>query len=127
MEDELKKRIAEDVCQAWNKLDVTLFDTLLSEDFECVSVWVIETMKGKDRYMEYITGKFDSIRKGNNPVTAEVMYQEIIDKYVVVLDQGGNMAALEPTIENGLIKSLWMRPVEMTLPAVFTTKRPEGR
>lgn len=127
MEDELKKRIAEDVCQAWNKLDVTLFDTLLSEDFEYVSVWVIETMKGKDRYMEYITGKFDSIRKGNNPVTAEVMYQEIIDKYVVVLDQGGNMAALEPTIENGLIKSLWMRPVEMTLPAVFTTKRPEGR
>ena len=90
-------------------------------------MWVIETMKGKDRYMEYITGKFDSIRKGNNPVTAEVMYQEIIDKYVVVLDQGGNMAALEPTIENGLIKSLWMRPVEMTLPAVFTTKRPEGR
>ena len=127
MEDELKKRIAEDVCQAWNKLDVTLFDTLLSEDFEYVSVWVIETMKGKDRYMEYITGNFDSIRKGNNPVTAEVMYQEIIDKYVVVLDQGGNMAALEPTIENGLIKSLWMRPVEMTLPAVFTTKRPEGR
>ena len=127
MEDELKKRIAEDVCQAWNKLDATLFDTLLSEDFEYVSVWVIETMKGKDRYMEYITGKFDSIRKGNNPVTAEVMYQEIIDKYVVVLDQGGNMAALEPTIENGLIKSLWMRPVEMTLPAVFTTKRPEGR
>ena len=127
MEDELKKRIAEDVCQAWNKLDATLFDTLLSEDFEYVSVWVIETMKGKDRYMEYITGKFDSIRKGNNPVTAEVMYQEINDKYVVVLDQGGNMAALELTIENGLIKSLWMRPVEMTLPAVFTTKRPEGR
>ena len=72
--------------------------------------------------MEYITGKFNSIRKGDKPVSAEVIYQEIIDKYVVVLDQGGNMAALEPTIENGMIKSLWMRPIEMTLPAVFVKK-----
>ena len=122
MEDEIKKRIAELVCQAWNKLDAKLFEPILSEDFEYISVWVFETMKGKDHYMEYITGKFNSIRKGDKPVSAEVIYQEIIDKYVVVLDQGGNMAALEPTIENGMIKSLWMRPIEMTLPAVFVKK-----
>ena len=124
MDKDLKKEIAEIVCQAWNELDASLFKSILSEDFEYNSVWVIETMKGKDRYMDYITGKFESIKKGNNPVTAEVIYQEVIDKHVVVLNQGGNLAALEPTIQDNMLKSLWMRPIEMTLPAVFTSKKP---
>ena len=74
--------------------------------------------------LEYITGKFKSIGSGDKPVVAKVYYQEVIDKYVIVLDQCGNTAALEPAIENGKLKSLWMRPIEMTLPAVFTTKKP---
>ena len=120
------KQIADIVCDAWNTLDSSLFEAILSDDFEYISVWVLETMKGKDRYMKYISGKFESIRRGNNPVSAEIIYQEVIDKYVVVLNQGGNIAALEPTIVEGKIKSLWMRPVEMTLPAVFTTKKPNS-
>ena len=124
MNNEFEKRIADIVCQAWNELDASLFESILSEDFEYISVWVLETMKGKDRYMEYISGKFESIRKGNNPVFAELIYQEPIDKYVVVLNQGGNLAALEPTIQDKKLKSLWMRPVEMMLPAVFTARKP---
>ena len=124
MDKELNKRITEIVCQAWNELDASLFESILSEDFEYISLWVLETMKGKERYMDYITGKFESIRKGDNPVSAEVIYQEAINKYVVVLNQGGNLAALEPTIQDNMLKSLWIRPVEMMLPAVFTTKKP---
>ena len=44
MNKELKKRIAEIVCQAWNELDASLFESILSEDFEYISVWVLETM-----------------------------------------------------------------------------------
>ena len=54
MNNELGKRIADIVCQAWNELDASLFESILSDDFEYISVWVLETMKGKDRYMEYI-------------------------------------------------------------------------
>ena len=126
MNNESGKNIAEIVCRAWNELDASLFKAILSNDFEYISVWVLETMKGRDRYLEYISGKFESIRKGNNPVSAEMIYQEPIDKYVVVLNQGGNLAALEPTIQNNVLKSLWMRPVDMMLPAVFTSKRPDG-
>ena len=123
MNNELGKRIADIVCQAWNELDASLFESILSDDFEYISVWVLETMKGKDRYMEYISGKFESIRKGNNPISVELIYQEPIDKYIVVLNQGGNLAALEPTIQDNMLKSLWMRPVDMMLPTVFTTKK----
>ena len=128
MNNEVKKKITEIVCKAWNELDASLLEPILSDDFEYISVWVLETMKGRDRYMDYISGKFESIRNGSNPVSAELVYQEIIDKYVVVLNQGGNLAALEPTIHDNLLKSLWMRPVDMILPTVSTTvksKEPE--
>ena len=125
MEECVGKKIAEIICRAWNTLDASLLVPLLSDDFEYISIWVLETMKGKDRYVEYITGKFKSISNGSKPVVAKVLYQEVIDKYVIVLDQCGNTAALEPTIENAKLKSLWMRPIDMTLPAVFTSKKPE--
>lgn len=124
MNIELYKRITETVCQAWNKLDASLFESILSVNFEYISVWVFETMKGRDRYMDYIKGKFEAIRNGDNPVSTEVIYQEAINKYVVVLNQCGNLFALEPTIQNNQLISLWMRPVDMTLPAVFTTQKP---
>jgi hypothetical protein len=124
MNKDIGKKIAETVCKAWNTLDGSLFEPILSDEFEYISVWVLETMEGKEKYLEYIKGKFESIRKGNNPVVAEILYQEIIGKYVVVLNQGGNYAALEPTIQDDKLKSLWMRPVEMTLPAVFISKKP---
>ena len=125
MNKDIGKKIAETVCKAWNTLDGSLFEPILSDDFEYISVWVLETMEGKEKYLEYIKGKFESIRKGNNPVVAEILFQEIIGKYVVVLNQGGNYAALEPTSQDDKLKSLWMRPVEMTLPAVFTSKKPD--
>lgn len=124
MNNELGKNIAEIVCRAWNELDASLFEPILSDDFEYISVWVLKTMEGKGKYLEYIKGKFESIRKGDNPVVAEILYQEPIDKYVVVLNQGGNLAALEPTIQDDKLKGLWMRPIEMTLPARFTIKKP---
>jgi len=121
---EMNKNITEIVCQAWNELDASLLEPIISEDFEYSSVWVFETMKGKERYMDYITKKFDAIRNSDNQVSAKVIYQEEIDKYVVVLNQSGNFAALEPTIHDNRLISLWMRPIEITLPAVFTSKKP---
>ena len=76
MDKELDKRIIETVCQAWNKLDASLYESILSENFEYISFWVFETMKGRDRYMDYIKRKFEAIRNGDNPVSAEVVYQE---------------------------------------------------
>ena len=122
MDKELYKRITELMCQAWNELDASLFESILSEDFEYISFWVLETMKGKDRYLDYIKGKFEAISNSDYPVSAEVMYQKAIDKNVVVLNQGGNLAALKPTIQDNMFCRLWMRPVGMTLPAVFTTQ-----
>jgi len=110
---EMGKRIAEILCQAWNLLDASLFESILSDDFEYISFWVFDTMNGKECYMDYIKGKFNTIRNSDNPVSAKVIYQDAIDKFVVVLNQGGNIVALEPTIQDNMLIRLWMRPVEM--------------
>ena len=44
MNKEIGKKIAETVCKAWNTLDGSLFESILSDDFEYISVWVLETM-----------------------------------------------------------------------------------
>jgi hypothetical protein len=120
----MNKKVAQIICKAWNTLDANVLEPYLSDDFEYASVWVLERIRDKDRYLDYIEGKFENIRKSDKFVIADVLYQENIGKYIVVLNQSSNTVALEPTIQNGLIKKLWMRPIGMTLPAVFSSKPP---
>lgn len=118
---------AEIVCQAWNTLDANLIEPLLCDDFEYVSVWVLQTMKGKDRYLDYLRGKFKAIKDSSNVVKAKVYYQEEIGKYIVLLNQDETRdAALEITLDEEGVKQIWMRPPSMTLPAVFTSKPAGG-
>lgn len=42
---DIGKKIAETVCEVWNTLGGSLFESILSNDFEYISVWVLETMK----------------------------------------------------------------------------------
>lgn len=117
------KKLAELVCQAWNSLDSKLLEPVLSDDYEYESFWVFETMKGKNTYLDYLKGKFASIKDGDKSVSASAFFQEEIGKHIVVLDQCGNMAAIELFLEGEVIKKMWMRPIELTLPAVFTSKK----
>ena len=39
MEECVGKKIAEIICRAWNSLDASLFEPLLSDDFEYISVY----------------------------------------------------------------------------------------
>lgn len=44
MEECVGKKIAEIICRAWNSLDASLFEPLLSDDFEYISVWGVMTL-----------------------------------------------------------------------------------
>ena len=38
MEECVGKKMAEIICRAWNTLDASLFESLLNEDFEYISI-----------------------------------------------------------------------------------------
>lgn len=109
-----QKELTKIIAKAWNTLDAKAVEPYLSDGFEYESFWVLETMKGKANYVDYLTGKYDAIRSAGCSVTAESVFQNGIDEYVVVLDQNGlRDAAIQIWTENGLVTKMWMRPIEL--------------
>lgn len=66
------------VFSAWDALNVSLLeDVLFDESFEYSSHWVTETMYGKAAYLEYLKGKFETIRNtGGKPSLSVVELTE---------------------------------------------------
>ena len=60
--------------KARNHLNADLLEPILAEDFTYESQWVFAAMHGKENYMEYIRGKFETFRYGDNIPVAELAY-----------------------------------------------------
>ena len=54
--------------KAWQTLDASIVEPYLVSDFHYDSQWVLSAIESKEEYMNYLTGKFNAIRKGNAPV-----------------------------------------------------------
>ena len=118
--------LANIVCHAWNELNAELLEAYISEDFAYESVWVLETMYGKEQYLDYLRGKFNAIKSSGSVVKAKIYYQEAIDKHVVVLNQdGARESAIELFVKDGLIVKMWMRTLSLTLSGNFISKKPD--
>lgn len=109
------KELVELTAKAWNALDASIIEPYISDDFEYDSFWVFETMKGKERYIDYMTEKFDAIRRSGNLVIAKTLFQGRINENVVVLVQGDLEAALQVWEKDGLMTKIWMRPIGLVL------------
>jgi hypothetical protein len=95
--------------KAWNNLDTSYLENILSDDFAYTSQWVFETMHGRDTYITYLGGKFKTMLK--NPASipsAEIAYFRYAymdkDKPCIVLTQRDTQASLIVQVENGRIK-----------------------
>ncbi|MDY0029782.1 MAG: nuclear transport factor 2 family protein [Pseudobdellovibrionaceae bacterium] len=55
---------------AWKNYDPMAFLNLLSEDVTYNSQWVFEEMKGKEKFVDYFTGKLETVKRANMPVRA---------------------------------------------------------
>lgn len=120
--------LANIVCQAWNELNAELLEAYISDNFAYESVWVLETMHGKEEYLGYLRGKFNAIKSSGSVVKAIAYYQEAIDKHVVVLSQdGARESAIELFVKDGLIVKMWMRPLSLTLPGTFMSSKPDSK
>jgi hypothetical protein len=113
-EEDLVKELA----KAWNNLNVSFIENLLIDDFRYASQWVVEEMKGKDNYINFISTKFQKIRESiaenGDKIIAEIGYctQGFPNKPCIVLTQiSGNEkspATLLIETDNGLIKRIDM-------------------
>ena len=69
----VKEDLISILCQTWQKLDTDILEPFLDEKFKYNSVWVGETLNGKDEYLKYLRGKFDSFRKTDSCPVIDVI------------------------------------------------------
>jgi hypothetical protein len=62
------------LAKAYNTLDASLFNTIIANKFVYESQMVFAPMVGKANFLEYITGKFATIKNSGALVYAEIGY-----------------------------------------------------
>lgn len=106
-----------------NTLQTEWLAPMLSEDFRYNSQWVFEEMRGKQKYLDYMRGKFRTITESGSRPHAEIgELQEYPFGYCVILAQNdvdNLIATVLVGVEGGLITRLDMCAV----PDPHATKR----
>lgn len=71
-----KEQIVRKIATAYNTLNPEIFADFLADDFTYESQHVFEPMNGKETFLEYIKGKYNTIRRTGEKVYAEIGYYE---------------------------------------------------
>ena len=95
---------------AWNSLDISPIATLLDDNFHYSSFWVLEQMTTAEQYLDYLKGKFATLRRSGSLVKAE----HIPGKDFIILTQDNrNRCGIILTVNDlGLIARADMMPIE---------------
>ena len=98
------------VVSAWQKLDADLLAPYLSDSFKYNSVWVSDTLVGKDNYLEYLRGKFETLRKSGQGPIVDVIDEFGISRPHLKQEDTGVESILDLEENEGHIVRMLMRP-----------------
>lgn len=95
--------------KAWNELDASIIEPLLADDFTYGSMWVMTDLKGKTAYMDYISGKFATIKRTGSVVEAKIgVSPQTGLARLEMLQDGHRCAKIDVKSENGKMTSAYM-------------------
>lgn len=95
---------------AWNSLDISPIEHLLDDNFHYSSFWVIEEMTSAEQYLNYLKGKFATIRRTGSEIKAE--YVSGRDYIILTQDNARKCGIIIIVNDHGLIARADMMPVE---------------
>ena len=111
--NEIHNKLIAELCDAWEALNADLVEPLLADDLHYSSWWLMKETHTKDEYLDYLRGRFQSIRKSGDPLIVKMGVNRIDGEYAVAIQQGDGMPALIRIVEkNGKIKEMWMQAAE---------------
>ena len=70
----MKEDIVRKIATAYNTLNPDIFTDLIADDFTYESQHVFTPMNGKEKFLEYIAGKYNTIKRTGETVYAEGRY-----------------------------------------------------
>ena len=101
--------MTEILCQTWRKLDADILEPYLDESFKYNSVWVGSTLNGKNDYLKYLRGKFDTFKKTDSCPMIDVIKENGVELPHFV--QGEVEGVLDYQQKEGKFTSILMRPL----------------
>ncbi len=60
------------LAHSYNTLNSEFIENILAEDMLYASQWVFDEIRGKQDFLDYLNGKFQTIRNEGSPVFAEL-------------------------------------------------------
>ena len=79
------EQIVQDLAEAWRTLNPELLIQHLAQEFQYDSMWVFESLD-HDGYVDYIRGKFSTIKKSGSKLTIH----EVPGRNAIAIVQDGN-------------------------------------
>lgn len=99
--------LVEVYADAWTKLDASLIKPFLSNDYTYSSMWVFETLD-KNGYLEYLQGKFHTIKKTGSQIKVSTGKNKMGIPSVILCQDGIRPAYITVKESNGLIVEAYM-------------------
>ena len=114
--DSSKKKLERDsltdiLVATWNTLNLDLLSSYLADDFQYNSVWISNTMKGKEQYLAYLRGKFETLKKSGDIPIADVIDESGYLRPRIRQQGIGVESVLDVIEKDGKITRLLMRPI----------------
>ena len=95
---------------AWNSLDISPIESLLDDNFHYSSFWVLEEMTSAKQYLDYLKGKFATLRRSGSLVKAEHIPGR---DFIILTQDNRNRCGIILTVNDlGLIARADMMPIE---------------
>lgn len=115
--------------KSWNNLDVSYIEDYLDEDLEYTSQWIFETMSGKNTYLNYLVGKFKTIKNGIKVPQAELGYYKIAsgeeNKPCLVITQGDVKVVVLVNVKDGKLSNINMVGIPLPNNAILFDMSPK--
>ena len=74
------REMAQIIADAWKNLDISALREILAEDYEYTSQWVFDTMHGAETYLDYLSHKFEAMKRGGRPTVADVRWNHAVQQ-----------------------------------------------
>lgn len=98
-------RVIRTFAESWKKKDASLIEPYITSDFIYSSQWVLEGIKGKGEYINYLSGKFDTIKNTHSNIKVAI----VPNKNSIFLCQDNNQTCvLQIDVQHGMAHSAIM-------------------
>lgn len=106
MEKEFLLKLAE----AYQTYDVSVIEAYLAEDMHYASMWVFHEMTSKGEYLDYLTGKLQTMKQKNTRMEFKIVSGGVHGHALLVTNQkapeGGNIGFVADFDAEGKVKML---------------------